>query len=225
MLNSYWVSTWWVWYTFKALQKDLSVFISSDLTWTSQISYIAAKVYKILGLLRCTFGNLHKPMAKKLEAPCTYQKTFCYWSYLNDYHSSYFDRLVKLQMLPLMYTLELFDIVFFLKTLKSPSTHFNIHDYITFATSPTRSSAFNKLQHKLASNNATRHSYFYRLAWLWNSLPSIDCTLSVSANKQIIYKYIWKNFTNNFNPDNPCTFSYLCPCNKCAYITLACNFK
>jgi len=111
-------------------------------------------------------------------------------------------------MLPLMYTLEFFDIIFSLKSLMSPLTYFNIHDYITFATGPTRSSAFNKLQHKLASNNVTCHSYFYRLARLWNSLRQIDFTLSVSTNKQIIYKHLWNNFTNQFNPDNPCTSSY-----------------
>ena len=228
----------------KQLQKDLGVLISSDLTWTSYISYITAKAYKILGLLRWTFGSSHNPMAtKKLYLTLVRSQVSCspVWRphlskdillieqvqrrstkfILNDYHSSSFDRLVKLQILPLMYTLELLDIVFCLKSLKSPSTHFNIHDYITFATGPIWSSTFNKLEHnyKLALNNVTRHSYFYRLTRLWNSVPPIDYTLSVSTNKQIIYKHLWNNFIHHFNPDNPCTFSYLCPCNTCAYIT------
>ena len=120
-----------------------------------------------------------------------------------------FDRLVKLQILPLMYILELFDIVFCLKSLKLPSTRFNIHNYIIFATGPTQSSTFNKLEHKghkSALNNVTSHSYFYRLAQLWNFLPPVDCTLSVSTNKQIIYKHLYNNFIHHFNPDNPCTF-------------------
>ena len=106
---------------------------------------------------------------------------------LYDYHSSSFDRLVKLQILPLMYTLELLDIIFCLKSLKSPSTHFNIHNYIKFATGPIWSSTFNNLEHQLALNNVTRHSYLYRLTRLWNSLPPIDCTLSISTNKQMIF--------------------------------------
>ena len=81
----------------KQLQKDLGVLISSDLTWTSHISYITAKAYKILGLLRWTFGSSHNPMAmKKLYLTLvrsqyryliihqfgglTYQKTYFYYS-------------------------------------------------------------------------------------------------------------------------------------------------
>ena len=107
---------------------------------------------------------------------------------LNDYHF-FFRSPSKLQILPLMYTLELLDVIFCLKSLKSPSTHFNTYSqlYITFATGPIWSSTFNKLEHKLALNNVTRHSYLYRLTRLWNSLPPIDCTLSVSTNKQIIF--------------------------------------
>ena len=45
----------------KQLQRDLGVLISLDLTWTSHVSYITAKAYKILGLLRQTFGNLYNP--------------------------------------------------------------------------------------------------------------------------------------------------------------------
>ena len=43
------------------------------------------------------------------------------------FQSCYFDRLVKLQLFPLMYTFELANIMFAIKALKSPSDSFDIN--------------------------------------------------------------------------------------------------
>ena len=45
---------------------------------------------------------------------------------LNDYISDYKTRLLKLELLPLMYTFELSDIMFFIKSIKNPTSSFNI---------------------------------------------------------------------------------------------------
>jgi len=45
---------------------------------------------------------------------------------LNDYNSSYFDGLKKLNLLPLMYIFELNKVLFTIKSLKYPSSSFNI---------------------------------------------------------------------------------------------------
>ena len=45
---------------------------------------------------------------------------------LRDYDSDYKTRLLKLDLLPLMYMLDFYDIIFFIKALKQPSDHFNI---------------------------------------------------------------------------------------------------
>ena len=37
--------------------KDLGIIVSSDLSWTNHILYIAAKAYKIIALLRRSFRN------------------------------------------------------------------------------------------------------------------------------------------------------------------------
>ena len=52
---------------------------------------------------------------------------------LNDFHSDYYNCLVKLQFLPIMYMFELYDVMFLVKSLKNPSPCFHITDYISFS--------------------------------------------------------------------------------------------
>ena len=52
---------------------------------------------------------------------------------LKDYDTDYRTRLLKLDLLPLMYTLDFYDIMFFIKALKQPSNHFNIYDHVSLA--------------------------------------------------------------------------------------------
>ena len=93
---------------------------------------------------------------------------------LNDYSSDYFDRLKQLNLLPLMYTFELNEIVFTLKPLKYPSPSFNTTGYITFTDGNTRSSSSGKMIYVRNNNNADRHFFFNRIPRLWNALPPID---------------------------------------------------
>ena len=129
---------------------------------------------------------------------------------LNDYTSDYKTRLLKLKLLPLMYLLDLSDVLFFIKSIKLPSDNFNILHFISFSSSNTRSSSHNKLNHKYSRSNKIRNSYFVRLPRLWNSLPSIDLNQSFSSIKTYIYNYLWKHFEANFNQFSPCTFHYTC---------------
>ena len=64
---------------------------------------------------------------------------------LQDYSSDYELRLVSLNMVPLMYWLELQDLAFFVKSIKYPSDNSNILDYVTFVSSNTRSATTHKL--------------------------------------------------------------------------------
>ena len=82
---------------------------------------------------------------------------------LNDYTSSYKTRLMQLNLLPLMYLFELHDILFAIKSLKTPTTQFNINNYINFNLTNTRSGASNKLIPTHHLNNLAHHSYFHRL--------------------------------------------------------------
>ena len=92
---------------------------------------------------------------------------------LNDYHLDYRSRLLQYRILPLMYFLELNDILFLVKSLKSTTPAFNIYNYVTFNTSTTRSRSFNKLIHDFTPTSHAHHFYFNRIVRLWNSLPTL----------------------------------------------------
>ena len=70
-----------------------------------------------------------------------------------------------------MYIFELQDILFAIKSIKSPTNQFNINNYITFNSTNTRSGSSNKLLLPQHFNNISRHSYFHRLPSLWNAIP------------------------------------------------------
>ena len=59
---------------------------------------------------------------------------------------------------------------------------------------------------------------------LWNSLPTSDLNQSVRCIKQKLKLFFWKYFVLHFNPDIPCTFHFVCPCNRCVALPISCNF-
>ena len=113
---------------------------------------------------------------------------------LNGYESDNYDHLLKLNLLLIIYTFELADIVFAIKSLKAPSNNFDISKFLSFTVENTRSAAQRKLKHVTVPNNKVRHFYFNRLPHLWNALPSVDLSLSVSTNRSTIYKFLWSHF-------------------------------
>ena len=129
---------------------------------------------------------------------------------------TYKERLIKLNLLPLMYHLELADIMFYVNSYKNRSPRFNISDYVTPTTGYTRSSDNHSLNH---TYSRTRHFYYHnRLPRLWNSLPPIDMNLTSSTIKATLKNLLWQHFLCNFDSDAPCTFHLKCPCNKCSNI-------
>ena len=136
---------------------------------------------------------------------------------LNNYHLDYKSRL------PLMYFLELNDILFLVKSLNSPNPAFNIHNYVTFNTSVTQSGTFNKLIHNFTSTSYA-HNFFNRIVRLWNSLPYIDLSLSVSTIKSTLQNFLWNHFVAHYDSDNVHTFHYLCPCNSCSHLPHCTSF-
>ena len=141
---------------------------------------MSSNAYKILGLLRHHFGRPGSTIAKRslylsliwsrltycspLWRPFRHKDILslekiqrrCTKYILNDFVSDYKSRLIQLHLLPLAMVYDLVDISF---CLKSPSTHFNVLDYVSFHSSYTRSGSHLKLQHKRVNTNLYKHYY------------------------------------------------------------------
>ena len=136
---------------------------------------------------------------------------------LNDFTSNYKQRLQTLHMLPLMYILEINDIMFCVKSLKFPQVHFKILDFVSFAPSGSRSGSRNKMQHIRSNNYKSSNFYFNRLPRLWNALPYIDLTSSISSIKCKLHLFLTDHFYQNFSPHDSCSLHFMCPCAKCSH--------
>ena len=142
--------------------RDLGVTVSSNLSWTSHYNNICSKAYRTLGLLQrsisCTSIKARKLLYVVLvRSQLTYCS--CIWRpnlikdiimlekvqrratkfILSDYKSDYKTRLCSLNLLPLMMYYEILDITFFLKSMGSKSTSFNVLSHVAFVNGPTRS--------------------------------------------------------------------------------------
>lgn len=228
--------------------KDLGITFSSDLNWTTHYKNITAKAYQTLGLIRRTFKTDCINAKKQLYiALIRSQLMYCsqLWRpqlikdittlervqrratkyILNDFSSSYKSRLQQLHLLPLMYIYELNDLMFLVKSIKSPVSNFDIRQHITFTTNNTRSGSHLKLVHPRTLSAVQSHFYFNRITRLWNHLPVIDLSAPLHVIKKQITQYLWNHFTTNFTSDNICTLHILCPCHRCSRLPITTNFR
>ena len=132
---------------------------------------------------------------------------------------------LSVNLLPLMMEFEIVDIMFLVKSVKFPSAHFNIHEFVQFCSYSTRAGHSFKLKHLLCRSNYERNFYFNRIPRLWNSLPFLDITLSPSVIKSKLRAYFWDHFMSTFNSNNLCTYHYLCPCPKCSQLPVKMHFN
>ena len=205
--------------------KDLGILFTSSLQWDLHYKSIISKAYKMFYVLRRTFTTPSQIARKRLYFTLVWSHlVYCspLWRphlirdiknfervqcratkfILNNYHLDYKSRLLQCQILPLMCFLELNDILFLVKSLKSPNPAFNIHKYVTFNTSATRSGTFNKLIHNFTSTSYSHQFYFNRIVRLWNSLPYIDLSFSVSTIKSSLQNFLWNHFVAHLDSDN-----------------------
>ncbi len=162
-------------------QKDLGILISdiNSLSWSVHIKEICSKAYRSLYLIRRTIPctspiDMKKSLYLSLVRS---QLTYCSQLWfpnkiqdiillervqqratkyiLNNYNISYKLRLIHLNILPLMYYLQLLDLLFFVKCLKNPSDSFNVFNQVTFHSGSTRSSS-NPKNSEIRSNSLQR---------------------------------------------------------------------
>ena len=222
--------------------KDLGILLTDLLTWEEHYNYISSRAYKQLGLLKRTFPTVHVSAKKNLYLSLVRsQLTYCspVWRpqllkhisflekvqrrstkyILNDFESDYKSRLISLNLFPLMYWIELADIMLLVTLLKYPDNRLNILEHISFSSTKTRSSTHLKLKQHRSRTNLSRHFYFSRICRLWNALPPIDLTLSTDIRRAVKH-FLWSNFIDKFNCDILCTFHFVCPCTKCSSLPI-----
>ena len=218
--------------------RDLGIIVTNNLSWSKHYQSLCGKAYRALQFIR---RNI--PFSSSVSVKRTLyislvrsQFNFCsqLWSpaYIKDIrmletvqrratkfivsHSmSYRERLIELQLFPLMYYLDLQDVLFLLKCIKYPPDNFNVFSYISFCKSNTRSSSMGKLMYVYKRLSTTRHFYFNRVVRIWNQLPFLDLTLSFNSLKSIVVDHLWNHFVCNFNSFNVCSYHFICPCNNC----------
>ena len=228
--------------------KDLGIMFSTDLSWSQHYQKITSHAYRQLGLIRRCFSPSIPVEVKKVLYTALVRSHLTYCSQvwrpryindfttlervqrratkyiLNDFSTNYRQRLISLELLPLMYFLELLDILFFIKCLKFPDPSFPVLNFVSFSNTKTRSSSFSKLIHNPCSSRLSQHSYFSRIARLWNTLPPIDTSVPFSTIKFQLKSFFWSHFLANFNSSLPCSFHVVCPCSKCSHLPVNCNF-
>ena len=174
-------------------QRDLGIIITENLSWSSHYNLICSKAYRALNLIRrsipqntsvSTKKTLYVTLVRSHLSYCCqiwrpYQvKDIIQLERIQRRATKYIvpdlpykSRLIKLNLLPLMYWLELQDLYFFIKCIKDPPDNFNILDYVSFSTNNTRSASSNKLVPNFSYYRSSRHFYFNRIIRLWNKLP------------------------------------------------------
>ena len=232
----------------KSLHKDLGLIVSANLSWRSHYQFITSRAYKMLGLLRRVFSSSVAESAKRSLYISIVRCQLLYCSpiwhpylladvkclelvqrratrFITNYSTmDYRHRLIHLKLLPLMMELEIADILFFIKSIKGPTEHFNILDFVQFSTHQTRSSSNLKLKHSPSNNSLDKNFYFNRIPRLWNSVPSIDIDVPLSSIKLKLRSYFWDHFVSHFNPDNICSYHFLCLCHKCSVLPVNMQF-
>ena len=199
---------------FKITQKDLGILVSESLKWSSHINNLISKANKMLGFVRRNCFYLANVNCRRRLYLTLVRSQFSHssevWApqgpssdllrlesvhrratkvILQDYESSYSDRLKKLNLIPISYWLEIKDIVFYYKC-KAGLYDLDIDKYIERPCHrSTRSSTGDFLRPNLCGTTLFRNSYFNRIG-----IYGTACL--VILNLLLPYKSLKLNYMN-----------------------------
>ena len=225
---------------------DLGILISSDFSWQAHIKNKVKKANSLLGFIKRTCGFNAPTAAKRTLYLSLIRSTLMYnstmWSpskselkhlegvqrratkyILNDYTSSYKDRLYKLGLIPLSFYREFRDLCFLFKCIRS-YYNINLDDHISFVCADgVRTRHGHELYRlkipRMKTEKGTEF-YFCRVVPLWNSLPlafkSLNCSnKNIVPFKTAIFRQFQERTSSVFDVDNVCSWVSVCRCPTC----------
>lgn len=127
-----------------------------------------------------------------------------------DTDYSGYERLSRLNLLPLQYRREINDIIFFFKCFRNICL-VDIFDYVSFRScgKPLRNVDHLTLKIPFSRTESFKNSYFVRICRLWNDLPLVireSDTLPIFRNKLLVF------YRNKF-------YATFLPCKKTSFKT------
>ena len=219
-------------------QKDLGMFITSDLKWNKQVQEVSCKANKMLGFVKRSSYDIHNQPVRKMLYLTLVRSQLAYGSQVwapqtvNNiltleciqrratkfmqslpYHTdvSYKERLKIVDFLPITYWHEYLDLVYLFKCFISNSDP-NIS--IKAPVRQTRSNTNNGILLNVAKCRTVSYqtSFYIRSAKVWNNLPRCirDTTKSLASFKRALFMY-YKDLTETiYDPDDPRSFKTVC---------------
>lgn len=224
-------------------EKDLGVTVTDTLSWNPHIQNIVSKANKLLGLLKRTCPLLPDANVRRslylsiVKSQLSYatvvwsphhihlklkiervQRRATRWILKERLHeSSYKERLIKLNMLPLCYDREIKDLIFFYNCLYGISP-IDVNNFVNFVPHNRTRNCFNPellLKTQSCKTSLFKASYFNRITKLWNIMCKVAPPSSLgtlSSFKNFVTNHYFNLLANVFDIDQPCTWSVFIDC-------------
>lgn len=221
--------------------RDLGVIIDSHLRFTEHIDHVINSANKKIGMIKRTMGYTSSKEALMTLYNTLVRSTLEYatsvWSPWSNKHITalervqrhfskyalgypeidYVQRMIELNLIPLSYRREILDLMLYFKA-KLGLGSIQLLDHTRDAPQRnTRSSARGpQLQERTCKTETYKHSYFNRLATLWNQLPpEIRAAKSLYEFKAKVKSWYEDKMVLHFDVDNICTWHTCCSCETC----------
>ena len=224
-------------------EKDLGVTVTDTLSWNPHIQNIVSNANKLLGLLKRTCPLLPDVNVRRtlylsiVKSQLSYatvvwsphhiylklktervQRRATRWILKERLHeSSYKERLIKLNMLPLCYDREIKDLIFFYNCLYGISP-IDVNNFVNFIPHNRTRNCFNPeilLKTQSCKTSLFKASYFNRITKLWNIMCKVAPPFSLgtlSSFKNFVTNHYFNLLANVFDIDQPCTWSAFIDC-------------